>query len=357
MDAGRAKRTASRWVEENAHRWVGLCAAHLVGGITAMPDDTPFPAYKDVDIHLVFDDGSPSLSADGPFPNIIEVSYGGILIEAGVKPVAQYRSPEAALANPEIAYHLTVDSSLYDPSGLLDGLRESVRREYSRRRWVLARLEHERNGLEGALGMLPVVSARLGATGEYLMLGYSATYLAAALGIAALQPPRMGGRMLVHMRSVLAEYDRLDLYEEVLDLFGVRNAGPERVGQLLGEAAAAFDLAVRVRRTPHPFQHKLHAHLRPYFVESCRSMIAEGYNREALTWAAAFYCASTDVILVDGPEEEKPRFAGRQAGLLRELGVYTAEEREAKVAQARRLHERVLTLAGEIAAGNPRIAD
>ncbi|MDP9358011.1 MAG: hypothetical protein M3R02_22560 [Chloroflexota bacterium] len=126
MDAGQAKRTAGRWVEANAPRWRGLRAAHLVGGITAMPDDTPFPTYKDVDMHLVFDDGSPSLRPDGPFPGIIEVSYDGILIEAGVKSVAEYRSPEAVLANPEVAYHLTVESSLYDPNGLLDGLREGI---------------------------------------------------------------------------------------------------------------------------------------------------------------------------------------------------------------------------------------
>ncbi len=321
-----------------------------------MPDEAPFPAYKDVDMHLVFDDGSPALRPDGPFPNIMEVSYGGLLIEAGVKPVAEYGSPEAVLGNPEIAYHLTVDSVLYDPSCLLGGLREPVTREYARRPWVLARLEHERRGLEGALGMMPM-AASFGATGEIMILGYSTTFLSAALGIAALKPPKMGGRMLIHMRGVLAEYERLDLYDEILDVFGVRDAGRERVEELLGEAAEAFDLAVGVRRTPHPFQHKLHAHLRPYFVESCRGMIADGYHREALTWASAFYCASTDVILVDGPEAEKPKFAERQAGLLRELGAETAEQLVVKVERAYRLHERIFSLAHEVAASNPLIVD
>ena len=184
MNARQAKATVRAWVETNTDDWPGLRAAHLVGGITSMPDEAPFPTTKDVDVHLIVDEASAALERDGPGPNILEISYGGLAIEAGVKSLADYASAEAVLGNPEIAYHLTVDSILFDPSGWLRALREPVRRDYPRRRWVLARLAHERRGFAGALELLRTVSETWGASGEVNILGYTTTFLAAALAVA-----------------------------------------------------------------------------------------------------------------------------------------------------------------------------
>ena len=357
MDAAQAKRTARDWIEASLPQWPGVRGAHLVGGITSMPDDAPFPPHKDVDVHLVFAEGSPALDAAGPFLNVLEVVHGGLTIEAGVKSLAEYRSAEAVLANPEIAHHLTVDSLLYDPDGLLRDLQDEVRRGYPGRRWVLARLEHERNGLAGALALRPLAAAGWGASGEVNILGYTATFVAAALDVAMLNPPRMGGRTYLRLRENLAAHDRLDLHEEVLALQGVRHVGPERVERLLQEGGEAFDLAVEVKRSPHPFQHKLHRHLRPYFVDTCRGMLNEGYHREALCWVIPFHLASTDVILADGPEAEKPRFADRQVGLLKELGLDTAAARAARFEQANRLYDQIFALAHEIVANHPGVVD
>jgi len=357
MNAKQAKHIARGWVETNLDQWPGLRAAHLVGGITSMADDAPFPASKDLDVHLVFDEGSPALQPTGPFQNMIEVSHGGISIEAGIKSAAEYASPEVVLANPEIAHHLMLDTLLYDPSGLLGDLQAPVRREYPRRRWVLARVEHERTGLAGALELLPMARQMSGAAGELNILGYSTTFLAATLCVATLNPPRMGGRMFVRTRQLLAEYDRLDLHDDALALLGVRDATPALVEDLLQEAAATFDLAVPIRKTPSPFGHKLHAHLRPYFVDACRSMIAAGDHREALAWVTPYHIATTDVMLVDGPETERPLYEERRARFLQTLGFDTAEARAARFAQANRLYDQVFALAAEIIAKHPRIVD
>ena len=171
MNAKQAKQAAQAWVDANLRQWPGLRAAHLVGGITTMPDDASFPTHKDVDVHLIFDEGSPALQPEGPFSGILAAHHGGVAIEAGIKSATEYGSPEAVLSNPEIAHHLTLDSVLYDPDGLLRALREPVRRDYPRRRWVLARVEHERNGLAGALALRPVVREAYGASGEVNILG------------------------------------------------------------------------------------------------------------------------------------------------------------------------------------------
>src|SRR4051812_2498336 len=203
MNARQAKATTRAWVEANADDWPGLRAAHLVGGITSLQDEAPFPTTKDVDVHLIVDEATAALEADGPGPNILEVSYGGLSIEAGVKSVADYASAEAVLANPEIAYHLTVDSILFDPTGWLRALQEPVRRDYPRRRWVLARLAHERRGFAGALELWRSVGTMWGAWGEVNILGYTTTFLAAALAVARLCSPRLGGGTLIHLRQHL----------------------------------------------------------------------------------------------------------------------------------------------------------
>jgi hypothetical protein len=334
MDAKQAKLTAKAWVEANLARWPGLRAAHLVGGITSMADGAPLPAHKDVDLHLIFVEGSPALRPAGPFANLIEAPYGGVAIGAGIRPLAEYRSAEAVLANPEIAYHLTFDSTLHDPDGLLRGLRDAVEREYRRRRWVLARLQHERDGLAGAFALRPGMAAAYGASGEFNVLCYAMTYAAAALQVATLSPPRVGGRALLHLRDALAAADRVDLYEEVLATLGLTNVDLGRVEGIIREGAEAFDLAVAVRRTPHPFQHKLQCHLRPYFVESCREMLAEDHHREVLGWATSLYLITTDVILADGPAATKPLYAARRARLLAELGLDTADARATAFARA-----------------------
>jgi hypothetical protein len=357
MKVFQAKQMVRAWIEANRGQWPGLHAAHLVGGITSMPDHAPYPFNKDVDLHLVFDEGSPVLRAEGPFMNVLEVAYGGLAIEAGVKSVAEYRSADVVLCNPEIAHHLMVDSLLYDPSGLLRGLREGVRRDYPRRRWVLARIDHERHGLDGALALRPMAAARYGASGELNMLGYATTFITAVLCVATLKAPRMGSRMLLRIRQILAAYDRLDLYDELLAILGLRDVGPARVEQLLREGMEAFDLAVAVRKSPHPAQHKLHRHLRPYFVEACRSMLAEGYHREALCWLILFYLSATDVILVDGPEAEKPKFAAYQTGFLSALGMEAAATRAARYEQADRLFDRIFAVAEEIVARHPGVVD
>ena len=49
MNAGEAKTIGRESVEANQERWPDLRAAHLVGGLTALSGDAPFPTYKDVD--------------------------------------------------------------------------------------------------------------------------------------------------------------------------------------------------------------------------------------------------------------------------------------------------------------------
>lgn len=350
-----AKGTVRQWVAANAETWPGFRAAHLVGGITAMPDDALFPITKDIDLHLVFDNESPMVQQHGPISNILEAHVDGLAIEAGLKPVSEYVSPEAVLGNPELAFHFTVESSIYDPDGWLSDLSRQVIPRYADREWVDARFAHEVLGQQRAFGLRPLAQELLGPSGELSMLGYSSTFLAGAFSVAALRSPKMGGRVFVTVREYLAEYGRLDLQERLLAIFGLdRLSLPESV-ELLEETGWFFDLALERKQKPHPFDHKLHAHLRPYLVDSCQRMIDEGFHRESAAWMLPFHLAATDILSIDGTETERRWAAQRQARFLVERRFDTDEMRDARFGEMAQLSDEIFALCTEMIARNPAI--
>jgi hypothetical protein len=83
----------------------------------------------------------------------------------------------------------------------------------------------------------------------------------------------------------------------------------------------------------------------------------DGYHREAMAWLIPWYLAATDVIMVDGPDGEKPVFAARSSRLLREMGMDTEEARRARMEHAHTLYDQCFTLASDIIAKYPGIVD
>jgi hypothetical protein len=357
MNACTARELARTWVDTLPPQMPGLMAAHLVGGITTMPDDELFPLTKDVDIHLIFELGSPALQTEGMVMNILEVPFEGLIIEAGVRSIEEYQSAEAVLGNPEIAHHLTLDSVLYDPTGYLAALQDAVRRDYHRRSWVSARIEHERQGLERSFGFREMGRSLYGISGELNMLGYGCTFSSAVLDVAMLRAPRVGGKFLVRLGDTLAQLDRCDLFDAMLDMLGVRTLDRMQVEHLLADGAELFDTALAVRTTPHPFQHKLHPHMRAYFVDSCADMIAAGHHREAATWILPYICSCADVIKTDGTTEQRAWATERQLAFQQALGIVDEASMDDRYRQAARVHADFFALAEQIAADNPAIGD
>jgi len=356
-DARAAREAAHAWMAANRDRWPGLRAAHFVGSLTSLPDDAPFPAAKDIDIHLVFDETSPALIPTGPFAEIVEEPAGAWVIEGGIKSVAEYVSPEAVLANPETAHHLTADSILHDPSHLLARLQGPVRADYAKRRWVAARLAHERRAYAEVRGMLPMVMRQNGVSGGVLFLGYLMTFPTASFGVAALGPPSGGSGTLVHLRTAMRAHGRGDLYDDLLKVLGMARTSPDEARAELATTAEIFDEAVAVRRSPHPFQHKLHTHLRPYLVGSVTRMIEEGDHREGLAWAVPYRLASLDVLRADGDAGAKIEAARRQEAFLASMGFTDLGAVEERLVQAELLYGAMFDLADETARTNPAIVD
>ena len=123
------------------------------------------------------------------------------------------------------------------------------------------------------------------------------------LTVAQLKPPTHR-RSLVLMHDLLLPYQRLDLLERTLSLLGYDRMDKAEVEAYLRQAAAAFDKAIEVKKTPSVLDFKLQAHIKPYLVDGSQQMIDEGYHREAMWWVEISYFVAMMAILNDGSASE-----------------------------------------------------
>jgi hypothetical protein len=128
------------------------------------------------------------------------------------------------------------------------------------------------------------------------------------------------------------------------------------VERYLRAAIEAFDIAVRVKRTPHPFGYKMHAHLRPYLVDGTQEMIREGFHREAVGWLMAYYASSIQIIQADAPSKLTLDMQAKfEECMGQQLGLTGADTWKVRIKRARAVFSEVFTLADEIIAHNPAI--
>ncbi len=334
------------WFERHGRYMRGCRAAHLMGGITALPHDAPFATYRDVDIAIITSE-EPKDAED-----LLEVSYRNLIIEGGFYRPDRYHSAEGLLASPELAPHLAVDSVLYDPEGLLAGVQPIVAREYPRRRWVMARCEWEKRDALQMLDQLEHVES----LDDYMLTLYMlvGSSLCGLLAVASLQVPT-NRRCLANARELLRQAGRPELHDALLDLLGHANINRQEVDAWWEPAGAMFDRAVAVKRSPSPFGFKLHAHIRPYLVEGTRELIEGGFHREAMWVFGIAYLMCNAAIQNDGNVDEKPYYQARYHKILGSLATDTLAGRQARALRARRLADELFVVADELVACNPLV--
>ena len=200
MNAGNALRVAREWVAVHGRRTPGFCAAHLMGSLLTMPPEAEFPASGDVDLNLVVAQDQPT--------ETFNISWQGLILEYSVVSHSQYATPEAVLANPELACNLAHDSVLADRDGSFRALQREVERRYGERQWVTARCAAEKGIVGGFLQQVDEADsdgdASFAANGVALFLS---GLLATADGL-----PPTHRRCLVLLKDRLEAHGRSDLY-------------------------------------------------------------------------------------------------------------------------------------------------
>ncbi len=345
MNVERAIALAREWVDTQGSRTPGFSGAHLAGGILSLPRQDPFPPYLDVDVRLLLADppaeGTPE--AEGQ-----DLAYQGLILECGVAGVARYRSPEAVLADPDLAGNLVVDGILADPLGLLRPLHERVARDYGRREWVRARCIPMKASVDGMLEAVaraaqPGYRADRSDEQPLWLLPSTALAFSGLLAVAHLERPTYR-RSLALLRRVLTSEGRPDLHEETLRLLGYDRLDRRQVEVYLAACAAAFDLAEAVKDRWVPFDFKLQPHVRPYIVDGAREMIDEGQHREAMFWIASFLIIAHTAIQWCAPEQARMSQAAVDT-LTADVGLTDHDALPARVPRLRALAAAVSAVA------------
>jgi hypothetical protein len=334
------------WFERHGRYMRGCRAAHLMGGITALPPDAPFATYRDIDMAIITNE-EPKDDQD-----ILEVSYRNLIIEAGFYRPDQYHSAQELLADPALAPHLAVDSILYDPEGLLAAVQPIVAQEYRQRRWVLARCDWEKRDALQMLDQLEHVET----LNDYMFTLYMlvGSSLCGLLAVANLQVPTHR-RCLANARELLRQVGRTELHDALLDLLGHAKMSRQEVEAWWESVGAMFDRAVAVKRSPSPLGFKLHAHIRPYLIEGVGELIEGGQHREAMWVLALVYFACNAAIQNDGTADEKPYYQAQYHKILGSLATDTLAGRQTRALRARRLADQIFVVADELVACNPLV--
>ena len=345
MNAGQAVAIARDWVEQHGRHLPGFCGAHLMGSLTRLPPDAPFAAYNDIDLNLVV--------AEGPEWDVHDISYQGQLLEYGTVRIERYQSPEAVLADVELASNLAADSIIADPTGLLAQLQGVVTLNYNCRQWVTARCDNVKAAIRRSQANLAQAGPVNEAMTHLLLLALD---LGAVVAVAALRPPTHR-RALCVLRDTLADFDVPDLHEAVLAALGFAGLTLADATACLRQAAQAFDLAVAVNHTPVPYGWKLHPYVRAYNLDGSQAMLDEGYHREAMAWITPVLLIAHNAIQIDAPEPDRVASQAAVDQLAARLGMDTAAGRDARQQQINAVVERIFQAADDIARRNPAIRD
>ncbi|MEZ4529912.1 MAG: hypothetical protein R2855_02685 [Thermomicrobiales bacterium] len=112
----------------------GFRAAHLVGGITAMPGcDALFQSPRTL-ICIYLDNESPMVQQQDRSRTFWKRTWTDWRLKQDSNQLAS-TSPEA-VPESELAFHFTVESSIYDPDGWLSDLSRQVIPRHADREWV-----------------------------------------------------------------------------------------------------------------------------------------------------------------------------------------------------------------------------
>jgi len=324
---------AKQWIVDKYSLQPGFVGAHLVGSLHHMPLDAVFPAYRDVDLAIIFDNIEEQ--------SIDNTDHQGLLVEAIVVPAHRYVSAEKLLADPSNASIFAAEHSiLLDPKGNLIKLTKTFAKEYPKLKWVSARCNKELTDANIALEQLTQaqdVSQAVFAIGELSMR------LSAMLTIVLLTP-LTHRRNLLQLRDIISTDKEKQIFEKLHQLIGSQNITSEQANNLLSKTVEAFDYSLTVHKKPVPYNHKLVACDRPYLLKGTTEMFDEDGYRESIAWITLFMMISCAAIKNDAPPEQQAKYLPYAQELLKTLGLVSPEDISKRIQIGQNLVDEMIQL-------------
>lgn len=343
VTAAAARAAARAWVEESARSMPGYRAAFLAGSITSLPDAAIVPLWSDTDIIVVLDGEAPAKA--GKFRS------NGALLEGTFLSRASIADPDAVLRSYHAANALATGAILDDPTGWLAGIQAEVRREFPRRHRVEERCAAARAGVEVGFAALADTGSLAERAQSWVFPTGVMTHI---LLVTGLRNPTVRRRYET-VRELLAEHDRLDLHERLLEVLGCRQLDRTTVERHLGTVTRLFDAASPVRADAYRFFSDISAAARPISIDGSRDMIGRGLHREAVFWLVVTGSRALQKLQHGvGPAAAAP-FEGGFVDLLADLGISSYDDMLARRDAALILLPDVWDAAQEIMNATPEI--
>jgi hypothetical protein len=340
-----AKDAARQWVMAQASKIPGFMGAYLSGSILWLPEDALLPPSSDVDVFIVL--------ADPPPLKLGKFFYRDVLLDVSYMQGEQLQSPGPILGQPYLASSFSVPNILVDPSGRLARLQAAVSRDYARRAWVRARSEYARDRVLDVLHSLDASQPFHDQVTTWLFGTGVTTHVLLAAGLQNLTVRR---RYLA-ARELLAEYGRLDFYEDLLALLGCAGMSQARAEHHLAALSQAFDAAKELLKSPYNFASDISEAGRPIAIDGSRELIERGCQREAIFYLTATYSRCLHVLYQDAHPEVHDRYLAGFRQLLADLGIHSFADLQRRCAQVEEFLPQVWAVAEAILAANPEIED
>jgi len=364
MLVGEARQQARAWVEDEARRVPGFLGAFLTGSTKWKPPDAVHHASSDVDVRLVVEPGpstdpdasshagSPS-SRDGVLIEWKKSRHRDILLEAAAVTRSQLGTVEEIVANPHLAGSLWHPVLLADPAGELAELGRRVTAQFTKRSWVDERRNRTRDlvllwleTIDQAESFPEQVTCWLFGTGVTTFV-----LLSAALRNLTVR------RRYAESRALLVEHGRLDFHEEMLQWLGCADMQPARARQHLDALAAAFDATAQHLDPSFRFAADLRPDARAIAIDGSRELIDEGLHREAVFWLLSTFSRCLQGLRVDAPDPVRALCDAGFRDLLRDLGLETRADLQARADHVRAEMPRLEAVAQGIIDATPEIVD
>ena len=339
-----AKRAARTWVRQVAARFAGFQGAFLHGSILEMADDQPFPPSSDVDVGVVFATGT------GP-AKIGKTLCDGVLVDGAAFAADRLATAEQLLADYRLGPSFRRDGILADPDGHLGRVQSRVAREFTARRWVLARCDDAVNNCRKYVDSLDPSTAH---PTQALCWLFAEGCLAHVLLAAGLRNPTVRRRYAA-VGALLASTGRLALHDELLAMLGCESMSRSRVAHHLDQMTAAFDRAAAVIRSEFPFAADVTEAARPVAVGGSLELIARAEHREAVFWIAVTYARCLTVLATDGAPDAADDHEPGFRCLMSDLGVDSYEAMRRRAAEIEAFLPELRTRAEKLASEHPGV--
>jgi hypothetical protein len=344
MTVGAARSAAVDWVARHAQGQPGFRGAYFIGSSVGLSDDAELAPDSDIDVAVLTSEPELPLKPG-------KLLHDGALLEISVFPWQGFSSVDNVLSSYHLAAGLRFDTVIADPTGDLRPLQRRVARAFAEELWVRRRCENALGKVENLLGGIDPrapwhdqVTAWLFATGV-------TTHV---LLVAAMRNPTVRLRYLA-VREVLAEYDRLTLYPDLLELLGCADMTPQQTGHHLDALARTFDAAAAVAKTPFPFSSDITPLSRSIVIDGSRKLIESGNHREAVFWIVATFARCNKILAADAPRATQCEFAPAFDAILADLGISSLADLFTRRDDVHRFLPRLWDTAEEIIDRNPGV--